>query len=609
MPSKIRNIAIVAHVDHGKTTLVDGLLRQTGTFRQNQVVPERVMDSNELERERGITILSKNTAIMWRGVQVNIVDTPGHSDFGGEVERVLGMVDATLLLVDAFEGPMPQTRFVLRKSLERGHKPIVVINKVDRPGCSPDRAVDQVFDLFVNLGATDDQLDFPVIYASARDGWASPTLDGPRSGLSPLLDLVIERVPPPPDDVRSPLQLQVATLDHSGFLGRIAIGRIFRGCIQHGMRAVLVRRDGSLQPFRVMKLMGFRGLELVELESASAGEIVAVAGVADVNIGETICPEEHPEPLPLIAVDEPTISMFFIANDGPFSGNEGKYVTSRQLRERLAKETIKNVAIRVEDTERPDTFLVSGRGELQLGILIEQMRREGYELLVSRPRPILRTGPNGETLEPIEEVVIEVPEAYQGVVLEKLGPRRALVERIDPLGNGQLRLQATVPARGLFGYRSQFLTDTRGEGILVRVFRGYEPWRGSIAGRVSGSLVALEPGMTTTYALLNLQDRGTFFVPPREPVYAGQVVGERPRPRDLIINVCKAKHLTNIRHATKEQTETLAAHHPLTLDTAIEFIDDDELVEVTPVAVRVRKPALDHAERARVEKGKVVERE
>jgi len=606
MPKDFRNIAIVAHVAHGKTTRVDVLLRQTGTFRANQIVPERVMDNNELERERGITILSKNTAIDYRGVTINVVDTPGHSDFGGEVERVLGMVDSTLLLVDAFEGPMPQTRFVLRKSLEQGHRPIVVINKVDRPGCDPERSVDAVFDLFVQLGATHEQLDFPIIYASGRDGWASLSLDGPRTDLTPLLDLVLECVPPPRADREGSLQLQVATLDHSDFLGRIAIGRIFRGQIRHGMRAVLVRRDGSLLPFRVMKLLGFHGLERVELEEAWAGDIVAVAGVADVTIGETVCPEEQPDGLPPIAIDEPTISMFFIANDGPFSGTEGKYVTSRQLRDRLYKETVRNISIRVEDTERPDTLLVSGRGEMQLGILIEQMRREGYEMLVSRPKPILKTGPAGETLEPIEEVVIEVPDLYQGVVLERLGPRRAIVERVDSLGNGQLRITLTVPARGLFGYRSQFLTDTRGEGVLVRVFRGYEPWRGPIAGRTSGSLIALEQGLTTTYALLNLQDRGTFFIPPREAVYMGQVVGEHTRPKDIIVNVCKAKHLTNVRHATKEATETLAAHHPLTLDAAIEFIDDDELVEITPAAVRVRKRWLDPNERARRTKEEAV---
>lgn len=602
MSQDIRNIAIVAHVDHGKTTLVDGLLRQTGTFRANQKVPERVMDSNELERERGITILSKNTAIDYNGVQINIVDTPGHSDFGGEVERVLGMVDSTLLLVDAFEGPMPQTRFVLRKSLEKGHRPVVVINKVDRPGCDPEEAVNGVFDLFVQLGATDEQLDFPVVYASARDGWAAMSLDDPREGLGPLLDVVLEHVPPPGGDPEGALQLQVSTLDHSDFVGRIGIGRVQRGRIRQGMRAVLVRRDGSLLPFRVAQLMGFAGLNRVERAEASAGEIVAFAGVADVNIGETVCPEDRPEALPPIAVDEPTIAMFFSANDGPLTGRDGTYVTSRQLKDRLERETVRNVAVRVDPTERPDTFLVSGRGELQIGILIEQMRREGYELLVSRPRAILKEGPNGEVLEPIEEVVFEVPEAFQGVVLERLGPRRAQVETMQALGNGHVRMQLSVPARGLFGYRSQFLTDTRGEGVLVRVFRGYEPWRGPIPGRTSGSLVALESGLTTAYALLNLQGRGIFFVPPREPVYAGQVTGEHTRAKDIIVNVCKLKHITNHRQATKEATETLAAHRTLSLDAAIEFIDDDELVEVTPTAVRVRKRWLDHNERTRQEK-------
>ncbi len=598
-PAELRNIAIVAHVDHGKTTLVDGLLRQTGAIRSHQQVVERVMDSGDLERERGITISSKNTAITWKGVRINIVDTPGHSDFGGEVERVLGMVDATLLLVDAFEGPMPQTRFVLAKSLAQGHRPIVVVNKVDRPGCDPDGAVDRVFDLFVQLGATDEQLDFPVVYASARDGWASRSLQDRRADLGELLDTVVDCVPPPVAEVDGALQLRVATLDHSDFLGRIAIGRIFRGRIEQGMRAVLARRDGSLLPFRVSKLMGFDGLQRVDLSEAGAGDIVAVAGVADVTIGETICPEAHPEPLPLIEIDQPTLAMHFIANDGPLCGRDGSKVTSRQLGERLQRETVRNIAIQVDETERPDTFLVSGRGELQIGILIEQMRREGYELLVSRPRPILRSGPRGEVLEPIEELLIDVPIAYQGVVLERLGPRRAVVERVDLLGDGQVRLQITVPARGMFGFRSRFLTDTRGEGVLLRSFRGYSQWRGDIPGRASGSLVAQVGGTTTTYALLNLQERGVFFLGPRETVYAGQVVGEHTRRRDLVINVCKTKHLNNIRHATKEATETLAAHRPLGLDAAIEFINDDELVEVTPSAVRVRKRSLDHGVRER----------
>ncbi len=597
----IRNIAIIAHVDHGKTTLVDGLLRQSGTFRSNQVVAERVMDNNDIERERGITILSKNTAIDWNGIRINIVDTPGHADFGGEVERVLGMVDSTLLLVDANEGPMPQTRFVLRKSLEKGHCPVVVINKVDRPNCHPDRAVDKVFDLFVSLGATEEQLDFPVVYASARDGWATLDLDSPASDLSALLKLVVDKVPPPACSVEGALQLQVSTLDHNDFVGRIAIGRINRGIINKGMRAVLLRRDGTQRSFRVSRLMGFKGLERIELESAIAGDIVAVSGIEDVNIGETICPEDTPEALPLINIEEPTISVLMSSNDGPFSGRDGKYVTSRQLRDRLFKECERNVAIRVTPTDDMDTFQVSGRGELQLAILIETMRRESFEMQVSRPRPILKEAEDGTVLEPIEEVMIEIPNEFHGTVLEKLGPRRAIVEDVEQLEHGHLRIAATVPARGLIGFRNEFLTDTRGEGTMVRVFKGYEEWRGSIPGRRSGSLIALENGSATMYALLNLQSRGSFFVAPGDLIYAGQIVGEHTRPNDLVVNCCKAKHLTNHRQSTKEETVKLNAPRPIVLDSALEFIADDELVEVTPNSLRLRKAVLDHQKRKRTD--------
>jgi GTP-binding protein len=607
----IRNVAIIAHVDHGKTTLVDKMLRQAGAFRENQVVEERVMDSNPLERERGITILSKNTSIRWRDHKINVVDTPGHADFGGEVERILRMVNGVLILVDAFDGPMPQTRFVTRKALSLGLQPIVVINKIDRDGADPKRVHDEVLELFLELEADEAQLDAPFLYAAAREGYAIKHLDDSRDNLTPLFEAILETVPAPPAEVEGPFQMLVSTIDHSPYLGRLAIGRIERGSVKVGDSINLLQHrnddvigfaphEGDSQG-RVSKLFVFEGLQRTEVQTAGAGEIVSLAGIEGVEIGATITDPARPERLAGIAVEEPTISVDFIVNMSPFSGREGKYVTSRQLRDRLYKELERNVALRVEDTDSPDTYTVSGRGELHLGILMETMRREGYEFAVSRPRIITKKGPDGETLEPYEEVVIDVPEAFVGVVIEVLGSRRGEMLEMRSSGQGEgsglTRIVYRMPARGLFGYRSEFLTDTRGEGVLHHRFSGYGPWAGTIRSRDRGVMVSMADGTSVAFSLWNLQERGSLFIGPGIPVYEGMIVGENARPGDLEVNVTKGKKLTNIRAAGADDAILLETPKQLTLENALEFIGDDELVEVTPAAIRLRKRFLKLHER------------
>jgi len=605
----LRNIAIIAHVDHGKTTLVDQMLRQAGTFRENQQVAERVMDSNPLERERGITILSKNASIRWGAHKINIVDTPGHADFGGEVERILRMVDGVLLLVDAFEGPMPQTRFVTRKALGLGLQPVVVINKVDRTDAEPRRVHDEVLELFMELEATNAQLDAPFIYASARDGWATRGLDDPRTGLHALLDTILEAVPAPPADRDGPFQMLVSTIDHSPYLGRLAIGRVERGVVGVGDAIVLldpvVEDNGDEfaetthehmaaagRTGRVAKLFTFEGLERTEAMSAYAGEIVALAGLEGVEIGATIADPEHPQPLRGIAVEEPTVSVDFMVNNSPFAGRDGKYVTSRQIRERLFRELERNVALRVEETSSPDTLTVSGRGELHLGILMETMRREGYEFAVSRPRVITRQDDQDRTLEPYEEVLVDVPADFVGVVIEGLGKRKGEMLEMRG-GQGNLsRLVFRIPARGLFGYRGDFLTETRGEGVLHHRFLDWGPWAGEIRRRDRGVLVSMIDGVSVGYALFNLQERGTLFIGPGVPVYEGMVVGENARAGDLEVNVARGKKLTNIRAAGADDAIVLETPRAMGLEEALEFIDNDELVEITPSAIRLRKRHL-----------------
>jgi GTP-binding protein len=593
--SDVRNIAIIAHVDHGKTTLVDGLLQQAGAFRRGEVVQECALDSNPLERERGITILSKTTAITWKGIRINIVDTPGHADFGGEVERVLRMVDSVLLLVDAFEGPMPQTRFVTRKALALGLRPILVVNKIDRDGCDPHGTVDDVFDLFCHLGATDAQLDFPVIYASGRSGFAvlDPKED-PSKGLTPLLDLIVDKVPPPVGQLEAPFCMQVATLDYDDYLGYVAVGRILDGRIKMGDRLLLAHRDGGKEEFRVQKVLASQGLKRFEIAEGTAGDIVAVTGMAELNVGETITEIAEPRILPLLSIDEPTISMEFIANDGPFVGQEGKFVTTRNLRERLMKELKANVALRVEDTDKPNVFKVSGRGELHLSVLIETMRREGYELCVSQPQVIFKEIDGKGRCEPYEEVTIDVDEAYVGAVIEKLGSRGGRMTEMQPSGGGRVRVEYLCPSRGLIGYRSEFLTDTRGTGVLNHNFKEYGDYAGPIKGRPSGVLIAQEPGETNTYGLFYLQERGALFLGPMVKVYGGQIIGVHSRDNDLVVNPSKAKKLTNVRTTAADEKMFLTPPRSLTLEEALEFINDDELVEVTPKAIRLRKRILDH---------------
>lgn len=586
-----RNVAIIAHVDHGKTTLVDALLHQSGVFRENERVAERALDNIDLERERGITIMAKNTAIRYRDLTINVVDTPGHADFGGEVERTLTMVDGVLLLVDASEGPLPQTRFVLRKALERGLPPIVVINKIDRQDARPAEVLDEIYDLFIDLDATDAQLDFPVLYADARAGTASADAGERGRDLRPLLDAVADRMPPPPGDPDAPLQVLVANLAASDYLGRIAVGRIVNGRVAAGDEIAVSKLDGAVERTRVTKLYVFDGLERMEVAQAAAGDVICLAGIDDVTIGETITCPDDPRPIPPLHVDEPTVSMVFGVNTSPTAGRDGRYVTSRNLRERLARELVGNVSIRVADTDAPERMQVVGRGELQLSILIEMMRREGYELQVSRPRIVTRTR-NGRTEEPVEELVIDVAEDYQGVVIAQLGNRRATLTRMVNHGSGRVRLEFRIPTRGLIGFRSRFLTDTRGAGVMNHLFAGWEPWSGPIPGRPTGALVADRAGRATAYALYNLQERGEIFVGPGTAVYEGMIIGENARPADLDVNVTKEKKLTNMRSSTAEEALRLVPPRLLNLEQAIEFIDDDELVEITPGAIRLRKRVL-----------------
>ena len=587
----LRNIAIIAHVDHGKTTLVDKLLKQAGTFRANEQVAERVMDSGDIERERGITILSKNTSLTYQGRKINIVDTPGHADFGGEVERILMMVDAVLLLVDAFEGCMPQTRFVLKKALALGKKPIVVINKIDRPMARPAEVVDEVLDLFIELGADDDQLEFPVVYASARDGYASLDPNAREGDMRPLLDAIIEHAPAPEGDPDAPLQLLFSNIDYDEYVGRIGVGRVERGRVRVGDPVVICHTDGTTSNVRITKLYQFEGLKRAECEEASIGDLVAVSGLTDLNIGETACAPDHIDPLPFVKIDEPTVAMNFMVNNSPFAGKEGKFVTSRNLRERLFREVETNISMRVEETDSADTFRVSGRGELHLSILIETMRRQGYEFQVSRPQ-VIYIQKDGVTLEPMELLMIEVPEAYVGAVIEKLGSRKAELINMGSREAGSTHLEFRIPARALMGYRSQFLTDTNGNGIMNHVFDGYEPYKGDIPGRSSGSIIVHEDGESTAYGLFNTQDRGRLFIGPGVPVYEGMIVGENPKGEDIVCNVCKKKHATNTRAAGSDEALKLTPPSTYSLEQALEFIKDDELVEVTPESIRLRKSIL-----------------
>jgi GTP-binding protein len=595
----IRNIAIIAHVDHGKTTLVDGMLRQSGIFRENEQVQERVMDSNDLERERGITILAKNTSVNFRGIKINIVDTPGHADFGGEVERVLKMVDGVLLLVDAFEGPMPQTRFVLRKALQLDLKPIVVVNKIDRPEARPHDVVDEVLELFIELGADDDQLEFPVVYASSREGFAISNLEDEQKNLQPLFETILEKVPAPKGFLEQPLQLLVSSIDYDEYVGRIAIGRVERGSVRAGQQAVICKKDGTFNNIKVNRLYTYEGLKRADCSEAMLGDIVAVSGVGDITIGETICDVENPEPLPFIDIDEPTIAMTFSVNNSPFAGREGTYVTSRHLRERLFKELETNVSLRVEETETPDSFNVSGRGELHLSILIETMRRQGYEFQVSKPT-VINKEVAGMLYEPIEYLIIDVPEDYMGVVMEKLGVRKSEMVNMHSANQGYMRLEFKIPARGLIGYRSEFLTDTKGNGIMNHVFHGFEPFKGDIPNRQRGSMMAWENGDAVGYGLYNAQERGTLFISPGTKVYEGMIVGENARAEDIVVNVCKKKHVTNMRASGTDDSLRLTPVTVLSLEQSLEFIADDELVEVTPKSIRLRKRMLDSDQRAKV---------
>lgn len=593
----IRNIAIIAHVDHGKTTLVDALLKDSHTFRTNEKVQERVMDSNDLEKERGITILSKNTAVQYDGVKINIVDTPGHADFGGEVERVLKMVDSVLLVVDSYEGPMPQTKFVLKKALELGLNPIVVINKIDKPDARPEAVIDEVFELFLELGATDEQLDFPIIYASARDGFARYDVEDTNTGMKPLFDTIIKNVPCPEGYADGPLQMLVTTLDSNAFVGRIAIGKIHRGTVKKNQPVVLVRKDGSTSNYKITSLFGYNGLKREEVESASIGDIVALSGVADANIGETIADAQNPEALPFVEIDEPTLSMNFMVNDSPFAGQEGDFITSRHLRDRLMKELETNVSLRVREIT-PDCFEVSGRGELHLSVLIETMRREGYELQVSKASVIFKEE-DGNKLEPMEYLTIDVPEEFMGPVMEKLGPRKGEMVNMTSAVNGYTRLEFVIPARGLIGFRNEFMTDTKGNGIMNHVFHGYEPFKGEIPGRSRGSIVSFEQGDAIAYGLFNAQERGSLFIDAGVPVYQGMIVGVCGRAEDIDINVCKGKKLTNTRSSGADEAVKLVPPIKMTLEKALEFINSDELVEVTPQNIRMRKTILDSAERRR----------
>ena len=590
----IRNIAIIAHVDHGKTTLVDAMLKQSHVFRSNEKVEERVMDSGDIERERGITILSKNTSVMHEGVKINIVDTPGHADFGGEVERVLNMVDGVLLLVDAFEGPMPQTKYVLRKALEQKLKPIVVINKIDKPGARVAEVEDEVLELFMELDATDEQLDFPVVYANGRDGIAKYSMDDDSDNLEPLFKTIIKYCPCPKGDAEGPLQFMVTTLDYDDYVGKIAIGRIVRGKM-HPNQAVVVTDGESQRKAKIGRVYTYEGLKRVEQDEAAMGEIACIVGIPDLKIGETVTDPQNPEALPKINIDEPTLSMIFYVNDSPFAGQEGEYVTSRHLRDRLFREVQTNVSLRVEETDSADAFKVSGRGELHIAVLIEEMRRQGYELQIGKPSVITKEI-NGQKCEPLEALTIDVPPEFMGAVMEKLGTRKAEMVNMTDI-SGYTRLEFIIPARGLIGFRSEFLTATKGNGIMYHVFHGYAPWKGEIPGRTRGSLVAFESGTTTSYGIFNLQDRGTMFIKPGEEIDLGQVVGESNRDVDIDVNPCKKKHLTNTRSSASDEALRLTPPQEMGLEKSLEWINDDELVEVTPKSIRIRKAILDKHDR------------
>ena len=587
----LRNVAIIAHVDHGKTTLVDEMLKQSGTFRENEQVADRVMDSGDLERERGITILSKNTSIHYKGTKINVVDTPGHADFGGEVERILMMVDGVVLLVDAFEGCMPQTRFVLKKALNLKKKVLVVINKIDRPNARPYEVVDEVLDLFIDLGADEDQLEFPVIYASARDGYSGKEPDVRSGDMQPLFDAILENIPAPTGDPDGTTQVLFSSLDYDDYIGRIGVGRVERGNIIRNGQYVLCKADGTRQNVKISRLYQFEGLRRVECESATAGDIICVSGIEGINIGETLCDPENVEPLPFIKIDEPTISMNFIVNDSPFAGKEGKFVTSRNIRDRLFKEVETNVSMRVEETETTDTFKVSGRGELHLSILIETMRRQGYEFQVSRPKVIYKEI-EGKLYEPMELLIVEVPEQYVGAVIEKLGSRKAELENMGAREGGSTHLEFKIPSRGLIGYRSEFMTDTNGNGIMNQLFNGYEPYKGDMETRDRGSIIVHETGVSSAYGLFNTQDRGRLFIGPGVDVYEGMIIGECAKSEDVTCNVCKLKHLTNTRASGSDEALRLVPPSTLSLEQCMEFIKDDELLEVTPVSLRLRKRIL-----------------
>ncbi|MFC4559939.1 translational GTPase TypA [Virgibacillus kekensis] len=598
----IRNIAIIAHVDHGKTTLVDQLLKYSGTFRENEQVNDRAMDSNDIERERGITILAKNTAIKYNDTNINILDTPGHADFGGEVERIMKMVDGVILVVDAYEGTMPQTRFVLKKALEQKLTPIVVLNKIDRPNARPNEVIDEVLDLFIELGADDDQLEFPVVYASALNGTSGEEPDDQQETMDPVFTTIMDHIPAPVDTQDEPLQFQITLLDYNDYVGRIGVGRVVRGTISVGQQVVVMKKDGSSKNFRISKLFGFIGLKRMEIQEAKAGDIVAIAGLDDINVGETICPVDHPEALPWLRIDEPTLQMTFLVNNSPFAGREGKYITSRRIEERLMKQLETDVSLRVDPTESPDAWTVSGRGELHLSILIENMRREGFELQLSKPQVIIKEI-DGVKCEPFERVQVDVPEEYTGAVMESLGARKGEMLDMANQGNGQVRLEFKVPSRGLIGYSTEFMSQTRGYGILNHTFDAYEPFaKGQVGGRREGVLVALEHGKASTYGIMKLEDRGVIFVDPGTEVYAGMIVGEHNRENDLTVNITVEKHLTNVRSATKDQTSTIRKTRDMSLEEAIEYLNDDEYCEVTPESIRLRKKILNKNEREKASK-------
>ncbi|MGM9923310.1 MAG: translational GTPase TypA [Bacillus sp. (in: firmicutes)] len=602
----IRNIAIIAHVDHGKTTLVDQLLKQSGTFRENEHVEERAMDSNDIERERGITILAKNTAVQYKGTKINILDTPGHADFGGEVERIMKMVDGVVLVVDAYEGCMPQTRFVLKKALEQKITPIVVVNKIDRDAARPEEVVDEVIDLFIELDASEDQLEFPVVYASGINGTASlsPNPADQEENMEALFESIVEHIPAPADNREEPLQFQIALLDYNDYVGRIGIGRVFRGTMKVGQQVALMKLDGSVKQFRVTKIFGFSGLKRVEIDEAYAGDLVAVSGMEDINVGETVCPAEHQEALPVLRIDEPTLQMTFLVNNSPFAGREGKWVTARKIEERLQLQLQTDVSLRVDPTDSPDAWIISGRGELHLSILIENMRREGFELQVSKPEVIVRTI-DGVRCEPVERVQIDVPEEHTGAIMESLGARKGEMQDMINNGNGQVRLQFLVPARGLIGYSTEFLTLTRGFGILNHTFDSYQPMAtGQVGGRRQGVLVSMETGKATQYGIMGVEDRGVIFVEPGTEIYEGMIVGEHNRENDLTVNIVKAKQMTNMRSANKDQTTTMKKPRIMSLEEALEYLNDDEYCEVTPESIRLRKKILDKGERERAAKKK-----